>query len=376
MRRALNAEPRAGSYSPPDARRLRAMVLASNGAASMCGVRLPLNGRPLFLALCTGAICSAVGFAALQEGVWQIPGYTFSGWMTLVTLLTMTVCGQLERLLTCDTVRVGALVQYLKLSVLTLAGMHFTNWSLKYLNYPTRVLFKSSKLIPTMVAGTIMQGRRYSALEYLAALGLIVGIILFTMGDAVMMPSFDVTGVGLILIGVAADAATSNYEEAVFFRSASPASQAEVMTFASLFGCGWALLLDLLFSDELKPAIKHTMHHPTVLPMLVGSSVCGYVSVSFVLLLIKLYGATVTEMVKSMRKVITVVLSFALYPKPISFMYYLGGGAVLSSLAATHELQRRKGGDGTLTESEPAGDATEADSEAQPLATEAIASSS
>ena len=30
-------------------------------------------------------------------------------------------------------------------------------------------------------------------------------------------------------------------------------------------------------------------------------------------------GATVTEMVKSMRKVLTVVLSFILYPKEISY---------------------------------------------------------
>ena len=80
-------------------------------------------------------------------------------------------------------------------------------------------------------------------------------------------------------------------------------------------------------------------------PMLIGSAVCGYVSVSFVLLLIKIYGATVTEMVKSMRKVLTVVLSFVLYPKPVSWKYYMGGVAVLLSLVATQELQRRKGGD-------------------------------
>lgn len=50
-------------------------------------------------------------------------------------------------------------------------------------------------------------------------------------------------------------------------------------------------------------------------------------------------------MVKSMRKVITVVLSFVLYPKLISSKYLIGGLFVLVSLAATHELQRRKGGD-------------------------------
>ena len=80
-----------------------------------------------------------------------MPGFEYSGWMTLITAATMAVCGQLELALTTDGRRVGTLVQYLKLSLLTLGGMYFTNWSLKYLNYPTRVLFKSSKLLPTMV---------------------------------------------------------------------------------------------------------------------------------------------------------------------------------------------------------------------------------
>jgi len=43
--------------------------------------------------------------------------------------------------------------------------------------------------------------------------------------------------------------------------------------------------------------------------------------------------------------VLTVLLSFVLYPKPFSTKYILGGIAVVISLLATHELQRRKGGD-------------------------------
>lgn len=159
-----------------------------------------------------------------------------------------------------------------------------------------------------------------------------------------MRPDFHPVGILLIGIGVVADAATSNYEEREFFRVARPASQPEVVTYASLFGSLWALLA-LLPTDELPAALAHSMQHRSVLPLLVTSAACGYVSVSFVLLLINLYGATITEMVKSMRKVLTVVVSFLLYPKPVSSKYALGGAAVLISLAATHELQRRKGGD-------------------------------
>ncbi|KAL3893734.1 MAG: hypothetical protein SGPRY_014027 [Prymnesium sp.] len=97
----------------------------------------------------------------------------------------------------------------------------------------------------------------------------------------------------------------------------------------------WSVLLLLLkdaFSEEkeLMGMLVYCRAKPEVLLMLVASGA---------------YGATVTEMVKSMRKVITVVLSFVLYPKLISSKYLIGGLFVLVSLAATHELQRRKGGD-------------------------------
>lgn len=297
-------------------------VVIDSAEAVFCGVSLPCKGRKRFLLLCAGAILSAIGFAALQEGVWRVHGFHYSGYMTLLTAATMASCGQLERLCTGDTNRVGSLKSYLKLSLLTLSGMYFTNWSLQFLNYPTRVLFKSSKLVPTMTMGTVMQGRRYSGLEYVAALGLIAGATLFILGDAETKPDFEVIGVVLIVCGVCADAATSNYEEREFFRVAEPASQPEVMTFASLFGSLWALLL-LLPSSELGEALAHSAENPSVVPLLLSSAVCGYVSVSFVLLLINLYGATVTEVVKSMRKILTVTLSFVLYPKPFSAKYAL-----------------------------------------------------
>ena len=39
------------------------------------------------------------------------------------------------------------------------------------------------------------------------------------------------------------------------------------------------------------------------------------------------------------------MLSFVLFPKPVSSKHALGGLAVLVCLAAMQELQRRKGGD-------------------------------
>merc|ERR1712205_2854 len=64
-------------------------------------------------------------------------------------------------------------------------------------------------------------------------------------------------------------------------------------------------------------------------------SVMGYSSVSFILSLIKYYGATEAEIIKSLRK----VLSFVLFPKALNWKYIVGFIAVLVSTAYTFYLK-------------------------------------
>jgi hypothetical protein len=61
-----------------------------------------------------------------------------------------------------------------------------------------------------------------------------------------------------------------------------------------------------------------------------------------VLLLIKFYGATNTEIVKSLRKVLSIALSFAIYPKPVNGKYLAGMAATVASLVVSYRLQAAK----------------------------------
>ena len=56
----------------------------------MFGLNLPESESLSFLILAGGSLGSALGFAALQEGVFRIPGFKFSAWMTVLT--TFTLC--------------------------------------------------------------------------------------------------------------------------------------------------------------------------------------------------------------------------------------------------------------------------------------------
>jgi len=230
--------------------------------------------------------------------------------------------------------------EYAQLSLFTMGGMYFTNFSLTYLNYPTRVMFKSSKVIPVMLVGVMLQGKRYTRVEYLGAFILVVGITVFTLGDAKESPKFDMLGVLLISIGVIFDAVTSNYEEKVFFHLRK-CSQAEVMMYASLFGSVWALL-GLVQSGELWTSLAHSMANPQVVIWTGMFSVLGYCSSIFILVLIKHFGATEAEIVKSCRKVFTILLSFLLVAKPVSSMHVLGGMIFLFSIFISVWVKKHK----------------------------------
>tara|TARA_A100001035_G_C27750734_1_gene486326 strand:+ start:101 stop:1279 length:1179 start_codon:yes stop_codon:yes gene_type:complete len=304
------------------------------------GINLPDNEAVSFLILASGSLGSALGFAALQEGVFRIPGFKFSAWMTVLTTFTYFLCGALEMKLTNDS-RKGSWKNYGILSVYTYGGMALTNYALSYLNYATRIVFKSAKIIPVMAFSVLIVGKKYNWKEWLSAAILVAGIVLFTLGDVASSPAFAPIGVALIAGALCVDAICANFEEKNFFRCETPSTTQEVLCYASMIGTVYGLI-PLIASGGLGPAIAHSMQYTQVVPMIMGFSVMGYSSVSFILSLIKYFGATEAEIVKSLRKVLSIVISFILFPKELNWKYIAGFAAVVVSTIYTFYLKDQK----------------------------------
>lgn len=313
------------------------------------------SSQQQLLILALGNLSCSLLFAYLQEKVFLINGVD-NVFISLLTTLSFALCGFVECYVTGDTKRKASLRQYAQLSVFTLGGIFFTNYSLKYLNYPTRVMFKSSKVIPVMVVSVLLQGKRYTNIEYLGTFILVLGIVIFTIGDSEVSPKFDIKGVALISLGVIFDALTSNYEEKSFFRGLK-CSQAEVMMWASIFGSIWATL-GMFVNGTLFPSIGFAMQNPNMVFSVFSFAVMGYCSSIFILVLIKHFGATEAEIVKSCRKVFTIILSFLTVAKPITFMHIVGGliftlSILLSVYAKKHKKSPIKTSDSNDREAEP-----------------------
>ena len=220
------------------------------------GHELRFRERHMMIFLALGALVTYLGFTAVQEGVFRsvsAKNANIGGLVTILTSVVYCVLAGCERGRNGESGRRGEWKDYFTLALLTSSSMYATNAALRYLNYTTRIVAKSSKVIPTMILGTAMQGRRYTWSEYGAAALLVLGIAMFTMGDVDSLPNFSPTGVVLITISLFPDSAAGNFEERRFFNVPNPSTHAEVVYHSNMVGFALTAVV-MVFTGELNQA--------------------------------------------------------------------------------------------------------------------------
>ncbi|XP_053458985.1 adenosine 3'-phospho 5'-phosphosulfate transporter 2 isoform X2 [Nycticebus coucang] len=232
-------------------------------------------------------------YGYLQELIFSVEGFKSYGWyLTLVQFALYSIFGLIELQLIQDKRRRIPGKTYMIIAFLTVGTMGLSNTSLGYLNYPTQVIFKCCKLIPVMLGGVFIQGKRYNIVDVSAAICMSLGLIWFTLADSTVAPNFNLTGVMLISLALCADAVIGNVQEkAMKLHNASNSEMNPIRTY------GYAFLFSLT----------------------------GYFGISFVLALIKIFGALLAVTVTTGRKAMTIVLSFIFFAKPFTFQYVWSG---------------------------------------------------
>ena len=109
----------------------------------------------------------------------QLSGYAFCAW-----LQSILVGVRLERRIPYR--------QYVILAALQVLMQGFTNLSMHYLNYPAKMLFKSSRVLVTMLVGAIFRRQSYQRKDYIVGFSMAIGLTLFVMADANTSPVFDI----------------------------------------------------------------------------------------------------------------------------------------------------------------------------------------
>jgi hypothetical protein len=66
--------------------------------------------------------------------------------------------------------------------------------ALTYLNFPTWVLFKSSRILSVMIGGLFILNKRQTSRDFIGAFLIVTGLVLFTLGDMDVQPAFNYWG--------------------------------------------------------------------------------------------------------------------------------------------------------------------------------------
>ena len=239
-------------------------------------------------------------------------------------------------------------MQLFTISMCVLASLVSGNIALRWVSYPVKVVAKSCKLLPTMLLGSALLGRRYSAYDHIAAVLLCIGLVGFTLADAGSKSSgkgSSPIGIALLVFAVSCDAVQILLSERML-RSNPHMTPMHVnlytnsFAFVGVFGA-------LLSSGELSKA-------PASIPwgMLAMSGTLSWVGVCCFIQLTRSHTGTVAVITTNMRKLLTIVLSFLIFPKELPPGFLLSSGAVVAGVAVRfYDRQRSKAGKGSPSKS-------------------------
>ncbi|KAK8503810.1 hypothetical protein V6N12_018984 [Hibiscus sabdariffa] len=186
------------------------------------------------------------------------------------------------------------------------------------------------EVLPVMIIGAFIPGlkRKYPIHEYISALLLVIGLILFTLADAQTSLNFSISGVIMISGALVMDAFLGNVQEAIFTINPDT-TQTEMLFCSTVVGIPF-LLVPMILTGELFRAWTSCYQHPYVYGVLVFEAMATYVGQVSVLSLIAIFGAATTAMITTARKAVTLLLSYIIFTKPLTEQH--GSGLLLIAM--------------------------------------------
>ena len=283
----------------------------------------------------------------MQELIMNLPGFKVGVFLGYLEVLGVAVCSLVERRYVGETTRKAPWSSYFMLCFCLLISSATSNIALNYINYPTKVVFRSCKLIPTMLIAVAFNKKTVHNFEFGFGSLISLGMVFFAWADFTVMPQFNFLGISLVSVSVVADAFLPNFQERVFEHGSS---RIEVTYFTNIL-CLAAMTVSFSISGDLQEAFAYAFANPHALMLMTIYTFLAYIAIAFHMALVQEFGGITTVLVGNTRKAITIVLSFILFPKPTSVLYLWGGMLVFGSLVGNAIMKERISGGGGKRES-------------------------
>lgn len=225
-------------------------------------------------------------------------------------------------------------------SLCYVGAMATSNEAVAYVSYPVAVLAKSCKLIPTMLVGQFIEGKFYSQVEWLAAVLISVGIVLFhwtrlTPESSESGEEEDTAPYGMMLLtlSLCLDGALAAFQNVLKRPSGyRPPSAMETMLWMNFYASFLFVPLCLV-SGQWVHGFRLLYNQPSKwlykILWLNGAVAVGQI---FIFLTIVWYSPVVTTTLTTTRKFGTILLSVWTYGHSFSFAQWTAIGLVFLGL--------------------------------------------
>lgn len=313
---------------------------------SSSGFTVPRELKLVFF--CAGIFFSFSYFAVLQEDVYKKP-YGEAKERFKFTFLALAV----ERGINAAIGGLGVLtrgssgckIPYMEIfnsGISQMLAMAGSNEALRYVSFATQVLGKSCKMVPVMVGGIVISGKKYATNEYVQVIMITVGVCIFNFGGKKKGGDAGDSAYGLLLIAFSLlmDAVTGGLQDKVKESTkklnpenpkAKPTAH-ESMLWTNFSGFLVALVL-AWFTGHLTGGVAFCLANPDCALAIVIYSVSSAVGQNFIYFTITEFGPLLLTTVTTTRKIFSTVYSVLRNPSnSLDSMQWTGCGFVFVGL--------------------------------------------
>jgi UDP-galactose transporter B1 len=212
-----------------------------------------------------------------------------------------------------------------------LLGMYSSYWALNYVNFPTTILVKSSKMIPVMLVGTFLFGKRWKLREYLCMLMVVLGIFQFMYyrKGYISDKTNSILGLFLILVSLTADGITGALQDHLLVGNKPSTHQ---LMFGTNFWATIYLFIGTLVTNEGFQAIEFAKRNNEIVWDILMFCIVSAVGQNFIFASISHFGALSCSIITTTRKFFTIFFSVLWFRHPITPMQVLGAVLVFVGL--------------------------------------------
>jgi len=215
--------------------------------------------------------------------------------------------------------------------------------ALRYVSFPLQTISKSTKVIPVMLMGKVLNKKTYPSVDYAEALAISLGVSIFSLassdksGGGSEQLSEALLGLSMLALYVVSDSFTSQWQSKVY--QAHPSVDQFQMMWAVN---SWAIMMTLfalVTSGEFVLTLRFLRLNPAAALDNLTIAITSATGQLFIFYTIKTFGPVVFTIIMTTRQVFSIVISCILFGHAISLPSLLGAFLVFASIF--HRIKRQ-----------------------------------